>query len=86
VAFLFGLLHGFGFASALAEARLAPERLVHALLGFNVGVEVGQLVVVAAIWPILSLAGERLRQRLLELGSASVLALGVFWFVIRAYG
>ncbi|HEY9035075.1 MAG TPA: HupE/UreJ family protein [Pseudomonadales bacterium] len=50
VAASFGLLHGFGFASVLADIGLPPTDTVHALLLFNVGVEAGQLVFVAALW------------------------------------
>jgi hypothetical protein len=49
VAFSFGLLHGFGFAGALAEVGLPPHAIPVALLFFNVGVEVGQLVFVSAV-------------------------------------
>jgi len=85
VAFLFGLVHGFGFAAVLAEAQLDADRLVRALFGFNVGVEVGQLAVVMLAWPLLRLAARR-RLALVELGSAAVAGLGLFWFVTRAYG
>ncbi len=47
VAFAFGLLHGFGFASALTGAGLPPSELPHALVSFNVGVELGQLGFIA---------------------------------------
>lgn len=90
IAFIFGLIHGFGFAAVLGEAGLPPHRLVAALFGFNAGVEVGQLAVVAAVWPLLRLGatvqGGRFRLAIIEGGSAAVLALGVFWFVTRAYG
>jgi hypothetical protein len=85
LAFLFGLVHGFGFAGVLAEAGLDSARLAQALLGFNVGVEAGQLAVVALVWPLIVSAGRR-RMALVEIGSAAVAALGVFWFVTRAYG
>jgi hypothetical protein len=90
VAFAFGLVHGFGFAAILGELELPRERLVAALFGFNVGVELGQLAIVIAVWPILR-AISRLRDgraevALAEIGSAAVCALGVFWFVSRAYG
>jgi hypothetical protein len=85
VAFLFGLVHGFGFAAVLAEAQLDADRLVRALFGFNLGVEVGQLAVVLVTWPLLRLAARRGRG-LVELGSAAVAGLGLFWFVTRAYG
>uniref|UniRef100_UPI003365662F HupE/UreJ family protein n=1 Tax=Variovorax flavidus TaxID=3053501 RepID=UPI003365662F len=50
VAFLFGLVHGLGFAGALKEIGLPDNYLWVALLTFNVGVEIGQLMTVAAAW------------------------------------
>src|SRR5207247_10198251 len=56
LAFLFGLVHGFGFAAVLAAARLETVRRAHALGGFHTGVEVGQPAVVALVWPLLQVA------------------------------
>jgi len=56
VAFTFGLLHGFGFASALSEVRLPQSALPVALLFFNVGVEIGQLFFIAALFAVVALA------------------------------
>ena len=84
-AFAFGLLHGFGFASVLIDAALPAAALARVLLGFNLGVEVGQLAVVAAVFPVVSLA-RRWHPALLEAGSAAVAGIGVFWFVTRAFG
>ncbi|HKX45993.1 MAG TPA: HupE/UreJ family protein [Planctomycetota bacterium] len=90
LAFAFGLVHGFGFAGVLAEMTLPTDRLAAALLGFNAGVEVGQLAVIAAIWPALAVlrrvADGRPHRRLAELGSAAVCGVGLFWFVTRAFG
>lgn len=90
IAFVFGLVHGFGFAAVLSEAHLPVERLAHALFGFNVGVELGQLAIVSVVWPLLHLAGrpghDPLRTAAVEIGSAAVCGLGLFWFVTRAYG
>jgi hypothetical protein len=55
VAFLFGLVHGLGFASALQQVGLPQQHLLVALLTFNVGVEIGQLAVVATAWALLRL-------------------------------
>jgi hypothetical protein len=85
VTFLFGLVHGFGFAAALTEAHLPPGRLVHALVGFNAGVELGQLAAVAVAWPLLRLAVAR-QPVVVEVGSAAVAGLGTFWFVSRVFG
>jgi len=84
-AFAFGLLHGFGFASVLIDAGLPRDALARVLVGFNVGVELGQLVVVAAVFPLVALA-RAWRPAVLELSSAAVAGVGVFWFVTRAFG
>jgi hypothetical protein len=87
IAFVFGLVHGFGFAGALTEAALPADRLAQALFGFNFGVELGQLAIVALVWPLLQLAlrrSEPARAGLVQLGSAPVLAAGVYWFASRA--
>lgn len=90
IAFVFGLVHGFGFAAVLMEANLPAVRLVQALFGFNVGVEVGQLAAVLLIWPVLRLVAaskrDGLRLVVVDIGSAAVCGLGLFWFVARAYG
>jgi hypothetical protein len=90
VAFAFGLIHGFGFAGVLAEMSLPAERLVPALVGFNLGVEAGQLVVVVVAWPLLRLIarqfGAPAERLVVEFGSAVICGLGTFWFVTRAFG
>jgi len=89
LAFVFGLVHGFGFAGVLAELELPTHRLAPALFGFNVGVELGQLAVVALLWPALrglARVQEGRWQRLLaDTGSALICGLGLFWFVTRAF-
>jgi hypothetical protein len=90
VAFTFGLVHGFGFAGILAELELPTSRLVPALFGFNLGVEIGQLAVVALAWPALRLiarlGGGMAGRWTAELGSAAACGLGVYWFVVRHFG
>ncbi len=90
VAFAFGLVHGFGFAGVLAELELPAQQLAAALFGFNAGVEVGQLAVVACLWPCLRAlarpAGGRLLDLVAEGGSAAICGLGIFWFVTRTLG
>jgi len=90
VAFAFGLVHGFGFAGVLAEMALPADRLVPALVGFNLGVEAGQLAVVALLWPplrLLARRGDGGAERLVaEVGSAAICGLGLFWFLTRALG
>ena len=82
VAFAFGLLHGFGFASALAGAGLPREELPLALLGFNAGVEIGQLGFVALVLP-LEHSGRALGVRwprwVQAIPGYAVGSLGAFW-------
>jgi hypothetical protein len=90
VAFVFGLVHGFGFAGVLAELELPTARLAPALFGFNLGVEIGQLAVVAAAWPALAAISRWSPQRWAPIvtggGSAAICGLGVFWLLTRAFG
>ena len=90
VAFGFGLIHGFGFAGILRELELPTDRLVPALFGFNVGVELGQIAIVAVAWPLLLLlatrSGGAWHRWVAELGSAAVAGLGVYWWISRSLG
>jgi len=90
VAFVFGLVHGFGFAGVLLESELPSAGVAQALFGFNVGVELGQVAAVLALWPLLQLARRYrdgvVQRAIIEYGSAAILAVGVFWFVSRSYG
>lgn len=87
VAFCFGLIHGFGFASVLAELGLPREALVLSLLGFNLGVEIGQLAIVAVFLPLaFSLrATVFYRRGVLIGGSLATLVVALAWFLERAF-
>jgi hypothetical protein len=86
-AFGFGLLHGFGFAGALADLGLPTNALALSLAGFNIGVELGQLAIVAAFLPIAfaSRATWAYRRVALAGGSLAIAALACAWFVERAF-
>lgn len=86
MAFLFGLIHGFGFASVLSDLGLPQDALVLALVGFNVGVEVGQLAIVAGFLPLIYvLRRSWLYRRLLLLGgSVVIIILASIWLIERA--
>jgi len=86
VGFCFGLLHGFGFASVLADPALPLGAMLVALLGFNAGVESGQLVIVAAFVPLAYLVRRSwMYQRVtLVAGSSAIAVLAAVWFVERA--
>lgn len=84
VAAVFGLVHGLGFASALSELGLPREALVRALLGFNIGVELGQLVFVVAVMPPLAWASRPgCLPHLPQFMSGAVALTGMAWFVQR---
>jgi hydrogenase/urease accessory protein HupE len=84
IAAIFGLVHGLGFASALSELDLSRQALVRALIGFNVGVELGQLAFVAAVMPPLIWASRPGRlPRLPQILSVIVAAAGAVWLVER---
>ncbi len=87
VAFCFGLIHGFGFASVLADLGLPPDALLLALVGFNLGVECGQLAIVAVFLPLAySLRQHWVYQRLILIGgSLLIAALAAVWLLERAF-
>jgi hypothetical protein len=87
VAFLFGLIHGFGFASVLRDLGLPRENLLAALLSFNLGVEAGQLAIVAALLPLaFALRQTWLYRRLtLAAGSLLIVAVAGVWLFERAF-
>ncbi|MDM4772597.1 HupE/UreJ family protein [Solimonas sp. SE-A11] len=85
LAFGFGLIHGFGFASALSELGLPDEARLLSLLAFNAGVELGQLAIVAILLPVIFLLRQRRLYRLLVLQAGSVLvgAAAAWWMIER---
>jgi hypothetical protein len=89
ITLVFGLIHGFGFAADLLELQLPPERLAELLVGFNLGVEIGQLTLVAgATLLVVMLAKTKLtlpRPLVVDVASSFLVGLGVFWFVSRSY-
>ena len=87
MAFVFGLIHGFGFASVLADLGLPQDALVLALIGFNGGVELGQLVIVAVFLPLAFwLRTTRFyRVGVLTGGSLVVALLASWWLIQRAF-
>jgi HupE / UreJ protein len=87
IAFTFGLLHGFGFASVLADMGLPQGARVLSLVAFNLGIEVGQLAVVLAVMPIIYGLRPTLfyRRILMPWGSAAIAVVAMVWLVQRAF-
>jgi hypothetical protein len=85
-AFMLGLLHGFGFSATLLDLGLPRQALVLTLFGFNVGVEIGQLVVVAVFLPLAFLARRSpvYRRVVLVGGSIAITLVASVWFLERA--
>ena len=87
VAFAFGLIHGFGFASVLADLGLPREALALALVGFNLGVEAGQLAIVAVFLPLaFALRRSAFYRRAVMIGGSLLIAtLAGIWLVERVF-
>jgi hypothetical protein len=89
ITLVFGLIHGFGFAADLLQMQLPTKRLAELLVGFNLGVEIGQLTLVLAVTLfVMLLAKLKLslpRPIVVDVASAFLVGLGVFWFVSRSY-
>lgn len=86
IALVFGLFHGFGFAGILRDIGLESNYLVLSLFGFNAGVEAGQIVIIAGIFPVLYVLRKRYwyPRRFLVMGSVLLIAVALFWFTERA--
>ncbi|MEO7337369.1 MAG: HupE/UreJ family protein [Caldimonas sp.] len=85
VTFFFGLIHGFGFAGVLAELNLPTARFAWALLQFNVGLEIGQLMIVVVVTAILFVARNLRSYSALVIrgGSFAAIFVGVLWLIER---
>jgi hydrogenase/urease accessory protein HupE len=84
VTFVFGLVHGLGFADALSPLALSGWSLVHALAGFNLGVELGQMIAIALVLPVMLVIGRLTAPALVyRYASLAVAAVGAYWLVGR---
>jgi hypothetical protein len=85
LAFVFGLVHGFGFASVLLDLGLPASALVAALGGFNIGVELGQLAIVGVFFPLAWMLRRTqfYRSVVVAGGSAAIVVLALYWTAQR---
>ena len=86
IAFGFGLFHGFGFASVLGEKGISGDFLVPSLLGFNLGVEIGQVLIICLIFPVLFLIRKnKVYPKIITFGSIALIFIALYWAVERAF-
>ncbi|KAF3998459.1 HupE/UreJ family protein [Glaciimonas immobilis] len=87
VAFAFGLIHGFGFASVLTDLGLPQSSLLLALVGFNLGVEIGQLVIVSVFLPLAYAIRRTMfyRSAVFSFGSSLIVLIATIWLVERLF-
>jgi hypothetical protein len=86
ITFLFGLVHGFGFSNILREMELTRRLMAVSLFSFNIGVEIGQLLFVCIVFPLIYYVGvSRWKEQFLAATSLAIMALGFYWFVQRAF-
>jgi hydrogenase/urease accessory protein HupE len=88
IAFGFGFVHGFGFAGVLQEMALPAGAIAWSMVSFNLGVELGQLLVVVTVTSALAAVRSRSEivvQQLAVAGSIVVMAAGTFWFIERVF-
>ena len=86
LAFFFGLIHGFGFASALSLVGLDLQQLLLSLVSFNIGVEIGQATIILCVFPLISYlarSNPSLSRRVAFVGSFLIGIIGAIWFVQR---
>lgn len=85
VVFLFGLIHGLGFASALNEIGLPRNQFLTSILSFNIGVEIGQVVVIAFVFALIifPFGNKRSYRKWLVFPLSAIIALVAIWWVIE---
>ena len=88
IVFVFGLIHGMGFASVLTDLGLPEKQFVNALIAFNVGVELGQITVILVAWALVGYwFGKKkwYRQRIVIPLSVVIAAIALYWTIERAF-
>ena len=87
IAFVFGLVHGFGFAGLLSDLGLTQSRQLISLLGFNIGIEIGQAIVILLVFPALFLARRtRVFLPVMKVSSVVLIVIATVWAFERAFG
>ncbi|MEM7253109.1 MAG: HupE/UreJ family protein [Pseudomonadota bacterium] len=87
VVLVFGFFHGFGFANVLSPIGLPPARIRTSLLGFNIGVELGQIAVICVVFPVLFTLRQQAfyRPAIVIGGSVLLILIALYWFAERTF-
>jgi hypothetical protein len=87
IIFFFGLFHGLGFAGLLQEINVPDDKFISSLLAFNVGIEAGQLVVIALALPIIYLLrNKRWYPLFIKIIAITISVIAIFWMIQRIFG
>ena len=90
LAIIFGTIHGFGFANILNEISLDRTNFLVSLLGFNIGVEIGQILVLIIMWGLMSFLATKIlsnnMNKITGLVSSILCSIGLYWFLTRLMG
>ena len=90
LAIIFGTIHGFGFANILTEISLDRTNFLVSLLGFNIGVEIGQILVLVIMWSLMSFLARKIlinnMKKITWLVSSILCSIGLYWFLTRLMG
>ena len=90
LAIIFGTIHGFGFANILTEISLDRTNFLVSLLGFNIGVEIGQILVLIIMWGLMSFLATKIlsnnMKKITGLVSSILCSIGLYWFLTRLMG
>ena len=86
IAFIFGLFHGLGFASVLGEKGLGGEYILMSLLGFNIGVEIGQIVIIGILFTgLYFIRKSKYYPKIIYFGSMLLIVIAIYWFIERFF-
>jgi hypothetical protein len=84
LAFGFGFIHGFGFANALKELNLPKQDFAITIFSFNIGVEIGQIIIVLAILPIIYIFRKNILYKYFIIGASIIVAIiSILWIIDR---
>ncbi|HSH55777.1 MAG TPA: HupE/UreJ family protein [Candidatus Limnocylindrales bacterium] len=87
IVFFFGLFHGLGFAGLLQEIQVPSDKFLSSLIAFNIGIEIGQIIIIMLALPfILLFKNKPWYNRLIQIFAGTIAAIGIVWALQRAFG